>query len=90
MPKVQTGLNKDKMREMIRLERRIELTMEGLYYSDILRWKTAEKENNADVKNSDGVTVSKRSFNAERDYLWPVPNNQIVLNPNLTQNPNWK
>lgn len=90
MPNVQTGLSKDKMREMIRLERRIELTMEGLYYSDILRWKTAEKVNNADVKNSDGITVSKRSFNAERDYLWPVPNNQIVLNPNLTQNPNWK
>jgi hypothetical protein len=90
MPKVQTGLNKDKMRDMIRLERRIELTMEGLYYSDILRWKTAEKVNNADVKNSAGVTVSKRSFNSERDYLWPVPNNQIVLNPNLTQNPNWK
>lgn len=91
MPKIETGLSKDKMRETIRLERRIELAMEaGLYYSDILRWKTAEKVNNADVKNSDGVIISKRSFNAERDYLWPVPNNQIVLNPNLTQNPNWK
>ncbi|WP_430438884.1 RagB/SusD family nutrient uptake outer membrane protein, partial [Parabacteroides distasonis] len=26
---------------IVRRERRIELTFEGLYYSDILRWKTA-------------------------------------------------
>lgn len=90
MPKVTPGLNKDQMREVIRLERRIELSMEGLYYSDILRWKTAETVNNADVLNSSGVAISKRSFNKERDYLWPIPNNQIVLNPNLSQNPNWK
>lgn len=46
MPEVPKGLTKDQMREVIRRERRIELTFEGLYYSDILRWKTAEKENN--------------------------------------------
>ena len=58
-------------------------------YSDILRWKTAEKENNGMMHNYDGIEVVKRSFNPKRDYLWPIPYNQTVLNPNLEQNPNW-
>ena len=89
MPEVPKGLTKDQMREVIRRERRIELTFEGLYYSDILRWKTAEKENNGMMHNYDGIEVVKRSFNPKRDYLWPIPYNQTVLNPNLEQNPNW-
>jgi hypothetical protein len=28
-------------------------------------------------------------FNPGRDYLSPIPTDQIVLNPNLTQNPGW-
>ena len=89
MPEVPKGLTKDQMRNVVRRERRIELTFEGLYYSDILRWKTAEKENNGMMHNNEGIAVVERSFNPKRDYLWPIPYNQIVLNPNLEQNPNW-
>jgi hypothetical protein len=28
-------------------------------------------------------------FNLDRDYLSPIPTNEILLNPNLTQNPGW-
>jgi hypothetical protein len=28
-------------------------------------------------------------FDKNRDYLWPIPNTEIQLNPQLTQNPNW-
>lgn len=28
-------------------------------------------------------------FNVNRDYLYPIPPNEIVLNPKLTQNPGW-
>ena len=89
MPDLPAGLSQAQMRETIRRERRIELAFEGLYYSDILRWKTAEKENNGMMHNFEGIEVVKRSFNAQRDYLWPIPYNQIVLNPSLKQNPNW-
>lgn len=89
MPEVPKGLTQDQMREVIRRERRVELTFEGLYYSDILRWKTAEKENNGVMHNYEGVEIVKRAFNPERDYLWPIPYNQTVLNPNLLQNPHW-
>lgn len=30
------------------------------------------------------------AFNEERDYLYPIPANQIALNPNLVQNPGWE
>jgi len=89
MPEVEKGLTQAQMREVIHRERRIELTFEGLYYSDILRWKTAEIENNGGMHNSNGTVIVNRSFNPNRDYLWPIPYNQIVLNPNLQQNPNW-
>ena len=89
MPKIPEGLTKEQMREAIRLERRIELTFEGIYYSDILRWKTAEIENNGNMHNANGVPIVTRKFNPNRDYLWPIPYNQIVQNPNLVQNPGW-
>jgi hypothetical protein len=28
-------------------------------------------------------------FNLNRDYLWPIPESQLTLNPNLGQNPGW-
>ncbi|MDR2497750.1 MAG: RagB/SusD family nutrient uptake outer membrane protein [Tannerellaceae bacterium] len=89
MPEIPGGLTKEQMREAIRLERRIELALEGLYYYDVLRWKTIEKENNGAMHNANGVEIVIRKFNPNRDYLWPIPNNQIVQNPSLVQNPNW-
>ncbi|MFT4205191.1 MAG: RagB/SusD family nutrient uptake outer membrane protein [Chitinophagaceae bacterium] len=32
---------------------------------------------------------SQRTFNPERDYLTPIPTNDIGTDPNLTQNPGW-
>lgn len=43
--------------------------------------------------NSDNFILvqraSVRKFNAQRDYLWPIPINELGLNPNLKQNPGW-
>ena len=89
MPDVPKGLSKEQMRKEIRRERRVEFAFEGLYYSDILRWKTAEKENNGFMHNYQGKAVVERHFDPIKHYLWPIPYNQIVVNPNLDQNPNW-
>ncbi|MCR9227879.1 MAG: RagB/SusD family nutrient uptake outer membrane protein [Flavobacteriaceae bacterium] len=32
---------------------------------------------------------NNRTFNEDRDYLLPLPMQELQLNPNLTQNPNW-
>jgi len=33
--------------------------------------------------------AGKRHFRADRDYLWPIPTQELGLNKNLTPNPNW-
>lgn len=41
-----------------------------------------------------GNILTNRNINKvfveNRDYLWPLPTDQLTLNPNLVQNPNWK
>lgn len=90
MPPVAQGtLSKAEMRKMIRHERRIEFAGEGLYYTDIRRWMTADLVMNQVVKAHDGSSIVVRSFNEKRDYWWPIPADQIKLNPNLKQNPRY-
>ncbi|WP_286861003.1 RagB/SusD family nutrient uptake outer membrane protein [Proteiniphilum sp. UBA5510] len=89
MPEIQPGLSKEQMREVIRLERRIELALEGFYNSDIRRWRIAEIVNNKPVLNHENKLYENRTFNKNRDYLWPIPADEIVENSNLVQNPGW-
>ncbi|WPR77026.1 RagB/SusD family nutrient uptake outer membrane protein [Algoriphagus sp. NG3] len=48
-----------------------------------------------DLENGDAggyVWVHKsipKTFNEDRDYLYPLPTEDLQLNPNLVQNPNW-
>lgn len=35
------------------------------------------------------VVATERNFDKTRDYLWPVPDADRMINKNLTQNPNW-
>ena len=37
-----------------------------------------------------GMKTENYPFNETRDYLYPIPANQIALNPNLVQNPGWE
>lgn len=89
MPEITPGLNKEQMKEVIRLERRIELAGEGLYFMDIIRWRIAETVNNGPIYNSQGTVIEQRSFNKNRDYLWAIPEVEKQENKNLVQNPNW-
>jgi len=42
---------------------------------------------------ADGFVIaqdkSKRNFDPDKDYLWPLPTQDLGLDPNLTQNPKW-
>lgn len=33
--------------------------------------------------------ADRRTFDPEKDYLWPFPTDQLALNPSLKQNPGW-
>ena len=89
------------MREIIRRERSIELALEGQDYWDKKRWKTALNEMNRNIQGWN-VTVEDVSPNAYyqpttiyqqrftvRDYFAPIPESDLVNNPNLVQNQGW-
>jgi hypothetical protein len=86
------------LRTTIRNERRTELAMEGLRIFDIRRWKIAEtvlsgwahgaKFGPAGIDNG-YIRANLRTFDAGKNYLWPVPRDERAINPNLTQNPGW-
>lgn len=80
---------KEQMRDAIRHERRIEFAGEGLYYNDIRRWMTAELEMNTVIQDYAGTDIAVRAFDPDRDYWWPIPADQLLLNKKLEQNPNY-
>lgn len=95
--------DQEAIREVIREERRHEFVAEHKRYFDILRWKMAESVLsepaygiNSNVNDPIGdwakpsFIAQQREFNAEKHYLWPIPQTAIDRNPNLRpQNPNW-
>ncbi len=86
------------LRTAIRDERRVELAMEGLRIFDIRRWKTAETvlkgwahgaKFGAPGVDNGYIRANLRTFDASKNYLWPVPRDERAVDPNLTQNPGW-
>lgn len=89
IPDLPLGLSKDQMREKIQHERMVELCGEGQRYSDIRRWKIAKDVVDGVWMNEfTGVNIRQRGF-PDHYYLWPIPQKEMDLNPNLTQNPGW-
>ena len=82
----------------IRRERRVELACEGFRYRDLQRWKAGRLVNN--LKTYMGARVPStgeffevypgftRTWN-DRLYFYPLPTQELLLNPALTQNPGW-
>lgn len=92
------GNDQGVLREVIRNERRCELALEGLRAFDIRRWKTAETvlaqpARGARFDKSSGkydyIKLPAGNFSRNRDYLWAVPRKELLLNPNLLQNPGY-
>jgi hypothetical protein len=89
--------------DVIRRERRAELAMEGLRYTDVVRWglgATLLKGNCHGAPNgSSGILyetdgrriVERRNFTAGKNELWPIPYTEFNMNRNLLpNNPGWE
>lgn len=126
-PKV-TVKDRDKLRSIVRVERRMELAYEGQRYMDLIRWRIAEKVLNTpdyglldkDLLTSKIVDknlwfwpetpqidengtadfsslydkgfckiITRRQFDASKNYLWPIPSQEVITNPYLGQNDNY-
>ena len=91
---------KEGLRAIIMQERGIELAFEGHRIWDLRRWKTAETLQNQPIRGWDvnGATevdyyrvrtLHNMTFNAPRDYFWPIRESNLLTNPSLVQNPGW-
>jgi starch-binding outer membrane protein, SusD/RagB family len=95
MPGLNSGLavlavsSKEQMMQRIIRERAVELAGEGHRYFDLKRWGLLEQCTAGVIEKSIvGDNLLTRTFQ-ERHVLWPIPAQEIEVNPALTQNPGW-
>lgn len=120
--------SQQKLRTILRMERRMEFVNEGLRYMDLMRWRLMDKVNSKKVYmmlypsallieevvkkgdwfwpfapeiDEDGlvdfskmeaagkiVSLAEKEWD-ERQYLWPIPATEILINKNMKQNPGY-
>lgn len=103
MPVTDRGVynTQEKLRELVRRERRVELAIEGLRWYDVQRWGIAEEVMNGPVYgsrlgtvnpttgelnlNNERIISEQRVFDPAKNYLWPIPQQEIDINKNLGQ-----
>jgi hypothetical protein len=85
--------DKEKMRELIRNERRLELCFENHRFWDLRRWNANLNE------TAKGVSITKNNYNTidvetrnYKDYMYfgPIPYSEVKKWNNLSQNDGWK
>lgn len=86
------------MQEAIRLERRLELAIEGFRFFDVRRWMIAEDTDGkvmhgyeiskslSGVRTGRVITVRTHVFRKAM-YFWPIPYNEVSKSKELLQNP---
>lgn len=85
LPDLPAGMTQEEMRNATKHERRVELAFEGHHYFDLLRWGPEDMKAAMESVVEPGHT----SEFSPRVMLWPIPQSEIDVNPNLTQNPEW-
>jgi starch-binding outer membrane protein, SusD/RagB family len=99
LPAIPTGKTQAELRQIVRHERMVELAFEGQRFFDIRRWRIADivmpgKVYGLTYKDASNnlVTIEVPGWTKvwdNKNYLWPIPQKEIDLNPHLTQNPGW-
>lgn len=92
VPDLTPGLDINQFRDSVYLERRLELVWEWQRWFDLVREKGNPVTGYIDATGGRLIPslqeVGKNSVNTKH-YLYPIPLQEIQLNPNLTQNPGW-
>jgi len=99
MPPITTGKTQAELRELVRNERAVELAFEGLRLFDMNRWQIGEEKAGIvegmyyrDASTNQWKVWTQgfqRNFRPDRDYVWPIPQAEIEINDEITQNANY-
>ncbi|WP_071150509.1 RagB/SusD family nutrient uptake outer membrane protein [Bacteroides ndongoniae] len=96
MPLLPKGLSGAEFWERYKRERMVELAFEGHRFWDVRRWKEGGFTSISRMeitKTGDNIFSYKKTTKSlvwdDKMYLFPIPDSEIRLNPNLTQNPGW-
>lgn len=96
MPPIEESLSQDKLRQVVRHERMVELAYEGFRYFDVRRWGIAEYAlegmtfGMTYMEDGELLTIVNEGYIRRfPNYLWPIPQKELDLNPNLNQNPGY-
>lgn len=91
--------SKEGLRQIIHQERRIELCFEAQSGWDLRRWKELQSVLSVpmqgwNIYDTEAVNYYRPTTQfipvfGLKDYLWPIRSYDLVVNPNLVQNPYW-
>lgn len=88
--------SQNNFRAFLHDERSRELCFEGLRKGDLIRWQEFIEEMRAAGTEINQIAASAYKFESraglnvsEKNYLFPVPTNEMSLNRALVQNPGW-
>lgn len=98
MPEFPTGLGMEGFRERLRNERRVEFAFEDQRFWDVRRWKIGDS-----IKDIYGMQITGNVYGGyvfekklieerlweDRMNFYPIPQSELYINSNLTQNPGW-
>ena len=79
-------------RQALRWERKLEFSMEGWRFFDLVRWGIAAETLNAyfESEKTRRQYLGTANFTKNRDEYWPIPLNQVNYSSGLyEQNPGW-
>ncbi len=80
-------------RNAVRFERRLEFAQEGQRFFDLVRWGVADTYINAYLQTeqtrSIGSVQTGAKFTKGTNEYFPIPQQELILDPNLKQNPNY-
>ncbi len=88
-----TWKDKNFARDAVRFERRLELAQEGQRFFDLVRWGIADTYLNAYLQKEQtrgvGSVQSGAAFVKGKHEYFPIPQQEIFLDPKLKQNPGY-
>lgn len=92
--------SKDGLRQIIHQERRIELCFEAQSGWDLRRWKELQDVLSKPLQGWNVYEESPVNYYqpktvlipvfGQKNYLWPIKTEDLIVNDNLTQNPYWQ